>query len=90
MHLDYCFEALRRVKMCLADTTPYLIMDDANATLGKKAHLSAHHKCRNFDRLKKSMIDLQLAAPQRNQFRPKGWVPAKKVGHGHGHGYGER
>lgn len=52
MHVDHCIETLRLVLMCHADTTPVLLEVDPKAPKGARADFDAHHKCRNFEKLR--------------------------------------
>jgi hypothetical protein len=52
MHVDHCIEALRISLMCQADTTPLFVVNDPESSLGEKADFSAHHKYRNFEKIR--------------------------------------
>ncbi|KAI0158113.1 hypothetical protein GGR57DRAFT_459069 [Xylariaceae sp. FL1272] len=52
IHVDHCIETLRKSIMCHGDTTPYFTVFDSEQSLGARADFSAHHKCRNFEKLR--------------------------------------
>lgn len=64
MHVDHCIEALRISLMCHADTTPYLMINDPTAPLGRRADFSPHHKCRNFEKIREWTQKNQLVDPR--------------------------
>jgi hypothetical protein len=51
MHVDHCIETLRQTLMCHADVTPLLVRLDPESPTGTRADFSAHHKCRDFERV---------------------------------------
>ena len=69
MHVDHCIEALRLTLMCHGDTTPYFVIEDESAPLGKKADFSPHHTCRNFAKIATWTEDNQLIRPPGSNWR---------------------
>lgn len=57
LHADHCIETLRLALMCHGDITPVLVHIEPDAPLGERADFSAHHKCRDFGKLRKWMDD---------------------------------
>lgn len=43
--------------MCHVDVTPYLVKEDETAPIGIRAEFSSHHKCRNYDKVQKWVVD---------------------------------
>jgi hypothetical protein len=52
MHADHCIEGLRISLMCQADTTPLFLINDPESSLWWRADFSAHHKCRDFEKIR--------------------------------------
>lgn len=57
LHADHCIETMRLALMCHGDVTPVLIHVEPDAPLGERADFSSHHKCRDFEKLRRWMND---------------------------------
>ncbi|GAW15925.1 hypothetical protein ANO14919_053470 [Xylariales sp. No.14919] len=53
MHVDHCIETVRLALMCFGDLTPVLIREAPETVQAMKADFDSHHKCRNFDKIRK-------------------------------------
>ena len=51
IYADHCIDYLRTVLMCHGDTTLFLTIVDPSQPMGARGDLSAHHKCRDFEKL---------------------------------------
>ncbi|OCK99890.1 uncharacterized protein K441DRAFT_535822 [Cenococcum geophilum 1.58] len=71
MHLDHCIETLRLTLMCHGDTTPLLVIDDPELPIGVGADFSSHHKCRNFEVLRKWTKGNQIQPTVPNTHEPE-------------------
>ncbi|KAI1420871.1 hypothetical protein F5Y12DRAFT_719090 [Xylaria sp. FL1777] len=53
MHVDHCIETIRLALMCSGDLTPVLVREAPQVAGGLKADFNAHHKCRDFEKIRK-------------------------------------